>query len=91
ESALAAQYAGTDGILIGTMDLLFREDDGWVLVDYKTDYARSGAELLNEYSLQLILYQKAAELLLNAPVKQAFVYSFTLDEAFEVNLNDIAY
>lgn len=85
-SVLAAQYAGTDGILIGTMDLLFREDDGWVLVDYKTDYVRSGTELLNEYSLQLILYQKAAELMLNAPVKQAFVYSFTLGEAFEVDL-----
>ncbi len=91
QSVLMTQYAGTDGVLIGTMDLLFREDDGWVLVDYKTDYVRRGEELLNEYSLQLGLYQKAAELLLDASVKQAFIYSFTLGEAFEVKLDEIMY
>jgi ATP-dependent exoDNAse (exonuclease V) beta subunit len=48
DSGLHRNYAGTDGILIGTMDLLFREADGWVLVDYKTDYVRKPEELTEE-------------------------------------------
>lgn len=90
-SALAAQYAGTDGILIGTMDLLFREADGWVLVDYKTDHVSKGETLLQAYSLQLGLYQKAAELLLGEPVKEAYLYSFTLGKALKVDLDSIQF
>lgn len=90
-SALAAQYGGTDGVLIGTMDLLFREGDGYVLVDYKTDYARTPEELLDTYSLQLGLYQKAAELMLGKPVREAYLYSFCLGTAIPVPLGDIRY
>ncbi len=89
ESPLLQKYAGTDGILIGTIDLLFRETDGWVLVDYKSDYVKSPRELLDDYSLQLALYQKAASHFLDLPVKQAYIYSFTLDTAIEVNLNEV--
>lgn len=90
-SALRRMYAGTDGVLIGTMDLLFREDDGWVLVDYKTDHVRTAQELTDAYSLQLALYQKAAERVLGARVKQAFIYSFTLDCAIEVALDKVEF
>ena len=90
-SRLHAQYGGTDGVLIGTMDLLFREKDGWVLVDYKTDYARSEADLLKEYSLQLGLYQKAAELIFGIPVKEAYIYSFSLGKSIHVPLDTIQY
>lgn len=91
DSSLKRAYAGTDGILIGTMDLLFREGDGWVLVDYKTDYARDDASLLAEYSLQLGLYCKAAERILGEPVRRAYLYSFTLDRALEVDPDSIQY
>lgn len=91
ESALCRKYAGTDGILIGTMDLLFHEDDGWVLVDYKTDYVRKPEELAEKYSLQLALYQKAAERILGEAVKQAYIYSFTLDCAIELDLDKVEF
>ncbi len=91
DSALYRKYAGTDGILIGTMDLLFHEDDGWVLVDYKTDYVRKPEELAEKYSLQLALYQKAAERILGEPVKQAYIYSFTLDCAIELDLDKVEF
>ncbi len=91
DSELYQKYAGTDGILIGTMDLLFKEDDGWVLVDYKTDYAKNEEQLLAAYSLQLGLYRKAGEKILGEPIKQAFLYSFTLDRAIEAELGKIKY
>ena len=81
---LIERYRGTDGVLIGTMDLLFREADGWVIVDYKTDYATAGASLLREYALQLELYRAAAEHILGEPVKELYLYSFTLDEVLKL-------
>lgn len=90
-SLLAQQYAGTEGSLIGTMDLIFKEADSWVLVDYKTDYATKPEQLLDDYALQIGLYQKAAELLFGEPVKEAYLYSFALDRAIPVDLEKITY
>ena len=91
DSRLIAQYGGTDGVLIGTMDLLFREGDSYVLVDYKTDYVRNAETLLQEYSLQLGLYQKAAELMFGVHVREAYIYSFTLGKEIRVPLSEIRY
>jgi len=77
--------------MIGTMDLLFKEGDSWVLVDYKTDANKTAEELTQHYNLQLGLYQKAAERILGEPVKEAYIYSFTLDAAIAVDLTKIEY
>lgn len=90
-SELLQNYTGTDGIIIGTMDLLFHEPDGWVIVDYKTDHSQEKEELLQKYSKQLGLYQKAAELILGESVKQAYIYYFTKDQTIEVDLSQIMY
>ena len=82
-SPLAKQYADTDGVLIGTMDLIFREGDGWVIVDYKTNRC-SAEELIEKYRGQLWLYRKTAELIFGEPVKQTYLYSFYLGQALEV-------
>ena len=91
DSSLLQNYLDTDGIMIGTVDLLFHEPDGWVLVDYKTDRVQEAVQLTEKYALQLGLYQKAMELVLNAPVKQAYIYSFALNEAIETDLSDLKY
>ncbi|MBR3629796.1 MAG: PD-(D/E)XK nuclease family protein, partial [Oscillospiraceae bacterium] len=91
DSELLKKYGGTDGVLIGTMDLLFREGDSLVLVDYKTDYVKTENELLEEYSLQLGLYQKAAELILGIPVKEVYLYSFTLQKAIPVSMDTVRF
>ncbi len=84
-SEIIERYQGTDGVLIGTMDLLFREPDGWVIVDYKTDYTTSGAALLKEYALQLELYRAAAAYILQDPIKALYLYSFALDKELSVD------
>ncbi len=91
DAGIRRAYAGTDGILIGTMDLLFREGGGWVLVDYKTDYTTDAASLLKRYSLQLGLYCKAAARILGEPVHRAYIYAFTLDRAIALDPDSLQY
>ncbi len=83
---LGAQYAGTEGMLIGIMDLVFAEDDGIVLVDYKTDGVQSGAELLDRYTEQIRLYAEALRLLHGKPVKECCLYSVQLSKTVPVIL-----
>jgi ATP-dependent helicase/nuclease subunit A len=58
----------------GVLDLLFDEDDGMVLVDYKTDQ-RTEPDLIREkYKLQLELYREAAAAILKRPIKECYIY-----------------
>ncbi|MDE6729520.1 MAG: PD-(D/E)XK nuclease family protein, partial [Oscillospiraceae bacterium] len=91
ESEFARNYQNTDGVIIGTVDLLFHEPDGWVILDYKTDQSQPAEELLRKYSKQLGFYQKAMERILGEPVKQAYIYYFTEDQTLEVDLSQIKY
>ena len=53
-----------DTLLEGYVDLLFRDDDGLVVVDYKTDQPRDDADLADRavrYRLQLAAYALAVE------------------------------
>jgi ATP-dependent exoDNAse (exonuclease V) beta subunit len=51
-----------DGVLEGYIDLLYRDDNGLVIVDYKTDSWRTQADLdtkVERYRVQLGAYGKA--------------------------------
>lgn len=70
-----------DRILVqGIIDVYFEEDGGLVLLDYKTDKVRKASELIEKYHAQLEYYAKALERLLDKPVKEKWIYSFTLKE-----------
>ena len=60
-------------IVRGVIDLAFREEGGWVLVDYKSDRAGEDAEkaeeiLYGRYAAQLAVYAKAWEEVTGEPV-----------------------
>jgi ATP-dependent helicase/nuclease subunit A len=59
-------------LLEGRMDLVFLEEDGAVIVDYKTDRveADSAGELADHYAPQGEVYMRALEAALDAPVKE---------------------
>lgn len=76
---------GKDGMIQGIADCIFREDDGWVLVDYKTDNFRS-EEDMKEYGTQLQLYKAAFELILDEKIKSSYIYSFKLGVGKEFDL-----
>lgn len=70
--------------LQGIIDTAFREDDGWVLVDYKTDSVANGDELRKRYASQLTIYREALATLTGEPVKETYIYSFRLREAVPI-------
>ncbi|MDO4476167.1 MAG: UvrD-helicase domain-containing protein [Lachnospiraceae bacterium] len=78
-----AEWDVDETVLIqGVIDAWFEEDDGIVLVDYKTDrIGEDGPEgLLKKYRVQIDLYQKALETLGRGRVKERSLYSFSLGE-----------
>jgi len=48
-----------ESLLTGAIDLVFEEDDGWVLVDYKTDTVAGNLDdLVRYYSPQIARYRR---------------------------------
>jgi ATP-dependent helicase/nuclease subunit A len=60
----------------GVIDLAFREADGWVIADYKTDRAseRQLEKLVETYRGQLEVYRAAWGQITRQPVKEAGLY-----------------
>ena len=67
----------------GIIDCMFEEDDGMVILDYKTDIvdADEADELVKRYHRQLELYAQAASRILNKDVKEKILYSFALGKS----------
>jgi len=62
-------------ILEGIIDLVFREGDRWILVDYKTDHVEGDLQpYVDAYAPQLRLYAKAWHALSGQPVSQALLF-----------------
>ncbi|WP_176761893.1 helicase-exonuclease AddAB subunit AddA [Pseudobutyrivibrio sp. YE44] len=68
----------------GIIDVFFDEDDGIVLLDYKTDRVDVESELVLRYEKQLQLYKSAIEKAYNVPVKETLIYSFALDKTIRI-------
>lgn len=62
----------------GIIDAYFEEEDGLVVLDYKTDKIRKAEELVEKYHAQLDYYAKALEQMTGKKVKEKIIYSFTL-------------
>ncbi|MFT7641851.1 MAG: ATP-dependent helicase/nuclease subunit A, partial [Pirellulaceae bacterium] len=60
----------------GVIDLVFQEDDGWVIVDYKTDDVSDSnvAEFVEYYGEQLNAYAQYWSAILGQPVKERGLY-----------------
>lgn len=70
----------------GIIDAFFEEEDGLVLMDYKTDYIREDAktELSQKYKGQLRYYRAALEKLTGKKVKEVWFYAFAKEEACRI-------
>ena len=55
-SHIVEDGSGTAKLLHGVIDLAYRNQSGWELVDYKTDQVDDGGELLERYRDQLSAY-----------------------------------
>lgn len=81
------EITGEDDILIqGIIDCYFEEEDGIVLIDYKTDYLYGdGKILIEKYRPQLDLYKEAIEKITKKHVKETYIYSFYRNQGFNID------
>ncbi|MCI8286435.1 MAG: UvrD-helicase domain-containing protein [Lachnospiraceae bacterium] len=76
---LKSSFPEEETVLIqGIIDVFFEEEDGVVLLDYKTDSVGTLRELWNRYETQLDYYQEAIEKIFGKKVKECILYSFHL-------------
>ena len=73
--SLASKDGERPRIISGTIDLIFREKDGWVIADYKTDKVDGNLEALVAYHKpQVEMYRKFWEEISGEKVKEAGLY-----------------
>lgn len=67
----------------GVFDAVIPSKDGWIILDYKTDYIPGEVDeeviskLVNRYRVQLDLYRHALQTIWNAPVEDTYLYFFS--------------
>ena len=84
-SELDAAYPDTEQIIVqGVIDVYLEEEDGLVLLDYKTDRVQTGEELIARYQTQLELYARALQQIRGIAVKEKLIYSFALDRVIRL-------
>ena len=69
----------------GIIDALLVEEDGLVLVDYKTDrVGLSRGEILQKYKNQIFYYAQAAQRIFHLPVKERYIYLLENGHLFQI-------
>ncbi len=81
---VSEESADENIIIQGAVDICFVEEDGVVILDFKTDRVQSAEELASAYAEQLNIYAAACEKIFAKPVKQKLIYSFALSKEIEV-------
>ncbi len=71
-------------VVQGAVDLMFVEDDGIVIVDFKTDRVNNERKLIESYSEQLNIYADACSKITGLKVKEKIIYSLVLDRGIVV-------
>ncbi|HEX3016179.1 MAG TPA: helicase-exonuclease AddAB subunit AddA [Desulfobacteria bacterium] len=75
-------------LIQGVIDCLLEEEDGYVLIDWKTDRIRSKSdikEMCKRYQVQLALYARAVEGILSRPVKEKYLVLMDCGETIRVD------
>lgn len=75
---------GEATVIQGVADCVFLEEDGAVVVDYKTDHGRTDSDFIARYAPQLEIYGKVLEKMLGVPVKECVLYSFHTGETIRI-------
>lgn len=69
-------------IISGIVDCFFEENDGNVLIDYKTDYVTDDTinDKVKDYTPQIQVYKRAIEQATNNIVKESYIYFFNINK-----------
>ncbi|MCM1530253.1 MAG: UvrD-helicase domain-containing protein [Alistipes sp.] len=80
DDEIVKKFMGTDVMIKGIVDLMYEEEDGIVIVDYKSDRGVSANALRERYRKQLEIYKAALELTTGKRVKGLSLYSIELEQ-----------
>ncbi len=79
------ETAKTEKIVVqGKLDCAFKEEDGYVLIDYKTDNVTDENHYVSVYKNQLEIYADALYQCTEIPVKEIYIYSFRLKKFIKI-------
>jgi ATP-dependent helicase/nuclease subunit A len=78
------EYKNEKIVLQGIIDCYFEEQDGLVLLDYKTDYVEDSVEIAEKYKRQVELYADALKKLTGKIVKEKYLYLFHTNEIMKI-------
>lgn len=89
--------SGTDDEVLvqGVIDCIVPKDDGWVILDYKTDAITGDVtnavkeKLIKRYVTQMTLYRHAIEHIWHQPVKETYLYFFSKQLLLKVPVNNL--
>lgn len=84
DSRIPAEFSDEKTVIIGKIDLIFTEDDGAVIVDYKTDNIRDISVLADRYRTQMLLYIEALSKAMDIRVKECILYSIRLRDSISL-------
>ena len=80
-------YENESVMLRGVIDLYFEEDDGLVILDYKTDFVdeNNKKEIIHKYKKQIEIYADVLSKLTGKKVKEKYLYLFGIDKQVKVD------
>ncbi len=75
-----------ESILIqGIIDMLVEENDGFIIIDFKTDKVRGNIDnIVERYKTQIDLYSQAVEIIMGKCVKERYLYLFDINKGVAV-------
>jgi ATP-dependent helicase/nuclease subunit A len=83
-SQLPDAYKEEKILVQGIIDCYFEEEDGIVLLDYKTDFVENEEEIREKYKVQIYYYSRALEKMTGKAVKRKYLYLFFNDSILEM-------
>ena len=72
-------------VIQGIIDCYFEEEEGLVLLDYKTDYVNDIEEIKNRYKIQIKYYEEALKRITGKTVKDKYLYLFSIDNYIKIH------
>ncbi len=73
-------------VVKGMIDCFFEEEDGYVLLDFKTDFVTNDTiqSIVDNYKIQIDLYAKAVDKALSKKVKEKYIYFYNINKLVRV-------
>jgi ATP-dependent helicase/nuclease subunit A len=76
-------------VVQGIIDCVFREGDGWILIDYKTDHDTAPETFVPRHEMQMNWYRAALERLTRVRVREMWLFALSAGRAYPVERREI--